>query len=264
MIGLLSKGMSSRLKAMGFRLGERTSPTGQAHLPKTNLTSAGRPPELEEIRSAADLRRKVVRDKADPKFSSTRCYPTTPTAREGEGKPVMVGHGPKQRLFVDGAGLCSPGLWPPEWRLVKHGAPQALRNMIWQEPTALGNARSGGLKGLLADLASGRILNDPFPASSTDWIRGQLSELLSKELEQWTPTGEVQDQPFKVRLLGTFLSDAGDADWEFLKMVVCGVQIGVGVVLPRTPAAYPEKISWRLREQRDLDQTSSVGDVEGK
>ena len=176
----------------------------------------------------------------------------------------MVGTGPKRRLFVDGAGLCSPGLWPPERRLVKQGAPRALRDMIEEELTALGNTRSGGLKRLLADLASGRISSDPFPSSSTDRIRGRLSETLSKELERWIPIGEVQDQPFKVRLLGTFLRDAGDPDWEFLKTVECGVRIGVGVALPRTPAVYPEKLAWRLREQRDLDLTSNFDDVEGK
>ena len=137
---------------------------------------------------------------------------------------------------------------------MKHGAPRALRDTIEEELTALGNTRSGGLKGLLANLASG----------GTDRIRGRLSEVLGKELERWTPTGKVQDQPFKVRLLGTFLRDAGDPDREFLKMVECGVRIGVGVALPRTPAVYPEKLSRRLREQRDLDLTSTIGDVEGK
>ena len=102
--GLLSKGMSSRLTARGPRLGEQTSTTMRPHLPKANLTSVDRPSELEEIRSAADLRRKEGKDKADPKLTSTRRYPTTPTAQEGKGPPVMVGTGPKRRLFVNGAG----------------------------------------------------------------------------------------------------------------------------------------------------------------
>ena len=147
---------------------------------------------------------------------------------------------------------------------MKHGAPRALRDTIEEELTALGNTRSGGLKGLLADLASGRVLSDPFPAGGTDRIRGRLSEVLSKELERWTPTGKVQDQPFKVRLLGNFLRDAGDLVREFLKMAECGVRISIRMALPRTPAVYPEKLSRRLREQRDLDLTSTIGDVEGK
>ena len=36
----------------------------------------------------------------------------------------------------------------------------------------------------------------------------------------------------------------------------------MGVALPRTPAVYPEKLAWRLREQRDLDLTSTLDDVE--
>ena len=47
----------------------------------------------------------------------------------GFGPPLYVGIGGKRRPFVDGAGLCSPGCWPPEAR--KLGGLDDLRRRLF-------------------------------------------------------------------------------------------------------------------------------------
>ena len=86
-----------------------------------------------------------------------------PTARHGHGEPLRVGHGDQRRLLMDGAGLCSPGLWPPEQRFPATGVAKLMHDAFRFELDVLGKALDGGLPKLLADLASGRLSEDPFP-----------------------------------------------------------------------------------------------------
>ena len=43
--------------------------------------------------------------------------PNAPSGQGGRGKPMAIGSGDVERLFCDGQGLCSPGLWVPEDRV---------------------------------------------------------------------------------------------------------------------------------------------------
>jgi len=72
-----------------------------------------------------------------------------------------------------------------------------------------------------------------------------------------------QEQPVDIPLLRALLEDAGDPDYEILDAYLVGVRIGVGVILPRTPAVYEERVKWRLPEQEALSDESADPEVEG-
>ncbi len=59
-------------------------------------------------------------------------------------------------------------------------------------------------------------------------------------------SGEGQQQPIEVDLLGAYLRECDDPDWRVKKELRAGVRIGVGVGLPRTPPVFEEKLKWRL------------------
>ena len=82
--------------------------------------------------------------------------------RHGVGEPVRVGHGDRRRLLMDGAGLCSPGLWPPEQRFAAHGTAKLPHAAFKFELDGFGEAFGGGLEKLMADLAAGRITENTF------------------------------------------------------------------------------------------------------
>jgi len=74
---------------------------------------------------------------------------------------------------------------------------------------------------------------------------------------------QYQEQPVDISLLRALLEDAGDPDYEILDSYPVGVRIGVGVVLPRTPAVYEERVKWRLPEQGALSDKYAEAEVEG-
>ena len=102
---------------------------------------------------------------------------------------------------------------------------------------------------MLGDLASGRILEDPFPPEQTQRLRDFTAEI-TKEFKLTLGPGErAQPQPVDVLLLGAVLRAIGDPDWEVLKTYAVGVPLGLGVEMPRTPKVPPPKVRWSLKEQ---------------
>ena len=71
----------------------------------------------------------------------------------------------------------------------------------------------GGLDGLMADLAAGRLEEDPFPAVASHRLRDYAWDATAcshRSLED----GEVaQPQPILVLLLGSVLKAMGDPDY---------------------------------------------------
>ena len=65
--------------------------------------------------------RKAARGWSQSRVKEDVSHRQHPTAIMGHGPPIMVGHRFDRRLFADGAGLCYPGLWPPEKRLAAKG-----------------------------------------------------------------------------------------------------------------------------------------------
>ena len=102
----------------------------------------------------------------------------------------MVGHGETRRLLADGAGLCSPGQWPPEQRHSPSGIAARINDALMFEMAAWGSHRPGGLAGVLADLTSGRLTDPPFPEEAIQRLRDYVGEL-SKGVD--IPTDPSQD-----------------------------------------------------------------------
>ena len=73
------------------------------------------------------------------------------------------------------------------------------------------------------------------------------------------PPGEVAlPQPVDVLLLGSLLKSFGDPDFEVVTTYARGVPLGVGVDLPRTPAVFPPKLKWALKEQEAFGGSASL------
>jgi len=106
---------------------------------------------------------------------------------------------------------------------------------------------------LLARLACGHCEAVPFPREATLRIREKVVAALSGTASpvKERPEG-YQEQPIDLPLLQALLAEAADPDYAILDRYMMGVRIGVGVVLPRTPAVYEARTKWRLPEQELL------------
>ena len=107
----------------------------------------------------------------------------------------------------------------------------------------LGSSTKGGFNRIFDDLASGRVLDDPFPPAATERLRGVVRHAARGHEVKLDASERLQDQPIDVLLLGSALN------WEVMKTYGVGVPLGVGVELPRTPAVFPPKPKWSLKEQ---------------
>ena len=83
----------------------------------------------------------------------------------------MVGHAERKRLLSDGAGLCSPGLWPPEHRFEPTGPALAIHKAFDYELSDLDASHPGGCQALLDRLWSGGLTQSPFPEDATNRLR---------------------------------------------------------------------------------------------
>ncbi len=222
------------------------------HMPSPQVTSDDRPPEMEDIRAAAEQRPLAP--------VSTEGSDTEPDADAepagagltGFGARLMVGSGPRRRPLCDGAGLCSPGLWPPQRRPEPADERfKAMRDAIIAEMGQLGEGANGQPRTVeIAEaLAGGRIDADPFPLAATRRLQDKMVNLFGR----LDFDGLYREQPIDVLLIGAVLRAAGDPDWRVARRYAVGIPNGVHDKLPRTPAVYARKTKWRLEEQRDPD-----------
>ncbi len=174
----------------------------------------------------------------------------------GCGPPLRAGLGPHSREIHDGAGLCSPGRWPPErrspptaWTIKAFGA--ALR----REVVALTSSAGLGAEAVFDKLATGGFQDSPFPPARTQALRAYARELLAGDGLAALAEPRVGDRPrpVNVRLLQALLTAAGDPDRGVWDTFAKGVPTGVSDRLPRTPAVYGRKRRWRLPEQHNPD-----------
>ena len=112
-----------------------------------------------------------------PRMSEAAHGRQRPTRQAGIGEPLTVGHGDTRRLLAYGAGLCSPGLWPPERRHPPAGLAAKLHEALDYELTKLGQTHSAGLDGILADIAVGRSKEDSFQSEATERLRAYIKDL---------------------------------------------------------------------------------------
>ncbi len=152
--------------------------------------------------------------------------------------------GPFVRDMHDGAGLCSPGRWPPErraavkaWTIGALGA--AFRREVARFPLTAGR----GAEAIFDSLARGHVEASPFPQEATSSLLQYASDLLADEGRPGAELSQEGDraQPIRIRLLEALLTPAGDPDLNCWRLFARGVPTGVRDRLPRTPAVYGRK-----------------------
>ena len=191
------------------------------------------PPKHEDIqRAAARLEGPAQSSESDTEADSDA--EPRGAGLSGSGPGMTVGRLEKAREICDGAGRCSPGRWPPLTR------PRPSSNLVRDVGTAIRRCiqrldQDGHtLDDLFDKLASGRVHGNPFPVEETHSLLQHTNALLGTDSE---PRQGDQRQPVRVRLLQALLREAGDPDWKGMEWFAKGIRIGVGVRLPRTPAA---------------------------
>ena len=164
----------------------------------------------------------------------------------GEGSPLSATIAGKNKPFTDGAGLCSPGRWPPEQRLVPGQWAQAFRDKLF----LLLSAAVKDPQRLVFELATGKHKESPWPPGLVEQVRYEWAASL--------PRGgsllfAQEFQPFFLPLIGDTLQQIGDPDWKIYERdpqgFTPGVPIGFGEKLPRTPAVFERKTRWRAYDE---------------
>ncbi len=172
----------------------------------------------------------------------------------GSGPPLHVGAHHRRRELCDGAGLCSLGRWPP-WRRPASLAPPLaqVRRLIMNYVHNLYYHIGVNAQTLFHQLAKGEVDSDPFerdPAGLRRLIDEVQIALEDKTGSAVAQTGDLA-QPVRIRMLQRVLLLGGDPDHAGMEHFCKGVRIGVGTVMPRTPAVYARKRKWRLEGQGD-------------
>ena len=160
----------------------------------------------------------------------------------GHGKPLYAFWSGIYHPFHDGAGLCSPGRWPPyrrrssKWGKVPEVREQLLR--IIRDNT-------GSTERLACMMAVGRCEDSPFTEQMIkDGVEVMLSNMEINGAEKAQLRQIPNFQPFRLYLLATLAKELGDPDWRILCTATDSFASGVPVGtegLPRTPAVYERK-----------------------
>ncbi len=214
------------------------------------------PPSFHVLRQAAADARRAAQPEHPPESDTEPDSDAAPAGAglKGLGPPLMVGTGSNRRRISDGAGLCSPGAWPPHDRpFPRHWRLQAVRSAILRSLASL-NGEGSWVAKTFELLARGGIKEDPFPTDMTaslveyalglyDCDRGNSARPHSGDIAQ----------PVRIRLLQCMLRDAEDPDWRGMRHLAQGIRLGVRHRLPRTPAVYSRKRRWRIDGQGDPD-----------
>ncbi len=227
--------------------------------PKKAAASTGgaqAPPSFDVLKRAAEEAKRATQPAP---MTGTDTEPDSDAApsgagHRGQGAPLMVGAGLGRRVISDGAGLCSPGVWPPHDRpFPRHWRLQAVRSAILRALATL-NGGSNWVERTFDMLSRGEIKEDPFPSHQTASLVHYIIGLYDDEPEMSArPRGGDIAQQVRVRLLQCLLRDAEDPDWRGMNHLARGIRLGVRHRLPRTPAVYSRKRRWRLEGQADRD-----------
>ena len=130
---------------------------------------------------------------------------------------------------------------------------EKLRSLV-KEAVAGCSGGKDDVLGFILKLAAGRFEHPPFPTKHLDELRGWLVDHLDLD------KGDLRiasGQAMHLKLISELLRAFGDPDWKYIADLEEGVDIGVGVVMPRTPAVFEEKVKWSLDEPDGNEQNDS-------
>ncbi len=226
-----------------------------------------RPPEEHRALLAAEQQERATkgfqealrREASDTEPDSDAAPPGA--GPRGAGDAMTVGSHERLRLLCDGGGLCSLGLWPP-WRRPAPSHPRLLSAGRFVDDYLDKMEVQHGLapEDLFDRMARGSIEDLPFQGAPWDYAQQEFQRVIDGGTGSTVPQSADQPQRLRVRLLQSILALADDPDTRGMEHFCRGVRIGVGVRMPRTPAVYPRKRRWRLR---DNDTGGLDDDLEG-
>ena len=181
------------------------------------------------------------------------CVPPPNHWKGGSGPPRTTYTLGKTSAFHDGAGLTSPGRWPPAKRVLPAGVRwEELRNGLYEillchkDLSGKPWGKEGIQRALLQLCCSHEIVvfKEEVIASGREflqnWLARQCGDYDYDEVE--IPT----DQPFCLKSLFYLLREMVDADYMVIRDLQTKVTAGILRPLPRTPAIYEEQVKWRL------------------
>lgn len=161
--------------------------------------------------------------------------------------------------FHDGAGLLSPGRWPPERRIYPMGSRwvelrHSLLNLL------IKNEEKGvawGLPGVERALL--RLCCSP----KTDVFSADLIQKGRKLIRQWNSRqcGDydldepqiAKGQPFLLQDAFHILREMKDVDFEFMNEMKGGTTAGILEEMPRVPELFEEQVRWKLKSDPFID-----------
>ena len=167
----------------------------------------------------------------------------------GCGAPLKVRQNYHIRQFEDGAGLCSPGRWPPHRRRLP-----AVGDLALQLVSAMGLNLDDWSNTIFAMLA-GKLKSSPFKPEEVAKGREFLTSWVTEAGFPPTPTKKDIQQGPQIRLLQAFMRACADPDAEAMDCFATGVCLGYNQRMPRTPAVYEAKAKWRLKFEESQDAT---------
>ena len=158
----------------------------------------------------------------------------------------------KEKPFADGGGLCSPGRWPPNKRVLPLGLNDNLRDRLVSIYLDAVREASGGHDDptiFVLKLAAGRLKSNPFPQ-----VRLEEARKAIKTVSKMADTAdESVGHGMYLDLITGLLSEFQDPDWAYPASTKAGVNLGVLEALPHTPCVFAQKHTWNLTEDNGDD-----------
>ena len=170
----------------------------------------------------------------------------------GTGEPFTVNRKGALRHIVDGAGVCSPGKWPPGSRIdSSKGLSLELRTVLEHGVRGWATAVGSDPRRLVMEVAA-PSRPTPLPdAAFLQNLRGEVVSILTRRGH--APQREGAPGKINFGLLAAMASAFEDPDAAYPLVVAEGVPVGITTdeganPLPRAPAIYEAKTKWALPE----------------
>ena len=176
--------------------------------------------------------------------SDGNAKPQKGSGTTGYGRPLDTVNAGKWKPFTDGNGLCSPGRWAPQNRMIeKSGTARNLRHgllRIMHEHI--------DIKDTYFKLATGKCSSTPFSDVAERSGRALLLETLTSMGAEGNIIQVADGQPYMLHAMGEAARLMGDPDWRILTnnshSFANGVRNGFRSKLRRTPAVFERKTRW--------------------
>jgi len=134
----------------------------------------------------------------------------------GQGSPRVAEFMGSCKAFADGGGLCSPGRWAPEARVVQDYGLNEVRDTLYGHFQRVTREEKGDMTPTMnfaLRLASGKYQESPFKEEHLEDARKDMASKLGSDNDI---LAVAPGQAFRLDLVARLLQKVGDPDWDFL------------------------------------------------